>query len=97
MSKTVEFTLDGKIVTAEAEMSLWQVAKTQGTDIPHLCYKDDGKFPTGPWCKEKDWILFGRYAGARIKIDGGELRLLNDDEVMAVVKDPEYVLSPLTN
>jgi len=62
-----------------------------------LCYKDDGKFPTGPWCKEKDWILFGRYAGARIKIDGGELRLLNDDEVMAVVKDPEYVLSPLTN
>ena len=65
-------------------------------DMGDLCYKDQEKFPTGPWCKKKDWVLFGRYAGARIKIDGGELRLLNDDEIMAVIEDPEDVMSPLT-
>ena len=46
-------------------------------------YKDKARFPEGPWCKEKDWVLFAKYAGSRIKIDGGELRLLNDDEVLA--------------
>ena len=38
-----------------------------------LAYKDEEKFPNGPWCKEKDWIIFGRYAGARFRIDGGEI------------------------
>ena len=55
-------------------------------------YKDKARFPEGPWCKEKDWVLFAKYAGSRIKIDGGELRLLNDDEVLAVVEDPEDIL-----
>tara|TARA_R110000787_G_scaffold218067_2_gene326787 strand:- start:3209 stop:3640 length:432 start_codon:yes stop_codon:yes gene_type:complete len=54
-------------------------------------YKDSNKFPNGAWCKERDWIIFGRYAGSRIKIDGGDLRLLNDDEVLAVINDPEDV------
>lgn len=54
-------------------------------------YKDVNKFPEGPWCKEGDWILFGRYAGARFNIEGGEMRLLNDDEILAVLPDPEAV------
>ena len=54
-------------------------------------YKDKAKFPNGAWCQERDWGIFGRYAGARIKIDGGDLRLLNDDEVLAVVDNPEDV------
>jgi len=57
-----------------------------------LAYQDEKKFPSGPWCKEKDWIIFGRYAGARFKIDGGEVRILNDDEVIAVIQDPEDIL-----
>ncbi len=57
-----------------------------------LAYGDEGKFPTGAWCKQGDWIIFGRYAGARIPIDGGEIRLINDDEVLGVVNDPEDVL-----
>ena len=36
-------------------------------------YKDKEKFPTGPWCKVDDWVLITRYAGSRIRIDGGEL------------------------
>ena len=58
-----------------------------------LAYKDENKFGgTEPWCKEKDWIIFSRYAGSRIRIDGGELRLLNDDEVLAVVDDPSHLV-----
>ena len=60
--------------------------------IGPLAYADEGKFLTGPWCKKGDWIIFGRYAGARIPIDGGEIRLINDDEVLGVVNDPEDVL-----
>ena len=57
-----------------------------------LAYADKKKFPSGAWCGEKDWIIFGRYAGARFKIDGGEVRVLNDDEVIAVIQDPEDIL-----
>ena len=55
-------------------------------------YKDKDKFPTGPWCKEDDWVLITRYAGSRIKIDGGELRIINDDEILAVIDDPRDIL-----
>ncbi len=55
-------------------------------------YKDKEKFPTGPWCKVDDWVLITRYAGSRIKIDGGELRIINDDEILAVIDDPRDVL-----
>jgi chaperonin GroES len=57
-----------------------------------LAYVDTEKFPSGPWCKEKDWVIFGRYAGSRFKIDGGEVRILNDDEIIAVIQDPEDIL-----
>ena len=55
-------------------------------------YKDEKRFPDGPWCKKNDWIIFGRYAGSRVGIEGGEVRILNDDEIIAVVKDPEDIL-----
>jgi len=55
-------------------------------------YKDKERFSNGPWCKKNDWIIFGRYAGSRFGIEGGEVRILNDDEIIAVVKDPEDIL-----
>jgi len=55
-------------------------------------YKDKDKFPSGPWCKKKDWVIFARYAGSRLPIEGGEVRILNDDEVLGTIKDPESVL-----
>nr|ASN63353.1 co-chaperonin GroES [uncultured virus] len=57
-----------------------------------LAYKDSNKFPSGPWCEEKDWVMFARYSGSRFNIDGGEVRILNDDEILARIKDPEDVL-----
>ena len=56
------------------------------------CYKDTKRYPQGPWCKTGDWVMFARYAGSRIKIEGGEVRLLNDDEVLATIKNPEDIL-----
>jgi|TARA_E500000318_G_scaffold42996_2_gene40984 chaperonin GroES len=56
-------------------------------------YADKNKFPNGPWCKKGDWVVFARYAGSRVKIEGGEIRILNDDEVLAKLKDPKDVLT----
>lgn len=56
-------------------------------------YSDPHKFPEGPWCKEGDWVIFGRYAGARFQIEGGDMRLLNDDEILACIDNPEAILS----
>ena len=55
-------------------------------------YKDESKFPNGPWCEKGDWIIFGRYAGSRFKIEGGEVRILNDDEIIAKINNPEDIL-----
>ena len=61
--------------------------------IGPLAFKDESKFgDTGAWCKEKDWVLFGRYAGSRFKIEGGEVRILNDDEIIARISNPEDIL-----
>tara|TARA_A100001015_G_scaffold10218_1_gene12357 strand:- start:13737 stop:14150 length:414 start_codon:yes stop_codon:yes gene_type:complete len=59
-----------------------------------LAYKDPDKFGENcePWCKEGDWVCIGRYAGSRFKLDGGEVRIINDDEVIATILDPEDII-----
>ena len=82
----------GGIIITDSTIEKSQVASTCGLVLatgPH-CY-DKEKFPEGPWCKKGDWIIFARYAGSRIRIDGGEIRLLNDDEVLATVENPEDI------
>ena len=54
-------------------------------------YKDATKFPSGPWCKEGDFVLVRTYSGTRFKIFGKEFRLLNDDQIDAVVDDPRGI------
>lgn len=54
-------------------------------------YKDEKRFPSGPWCKEGDFILTRPMAGSRVKIHGREFRLINDDSVEAVVEDPRGI------
>ena len=57
-----------------------------------LCYLDKDKFPTGPWCKEGQFVMYGRYAGSRFKTKYGEHRILNDDEIIGIVKRPQDIL-----
>jgi len=56
--------------------------------VGDLAYKDESRFPTGPWCKEGDFVLTRAYAGTRFKIHGREFRIINDDTVEGVVEDP---------
>ncbi len=81
------------IVLAEQAVERQQIATVCGYVVSTgpLAYGDTEKFPHGPWCKKGDWIVFGRYAGARIGIDGGEIRILNDDEVLATIADPDDI------
>ena len=51
-------------------------------------YKDSQKFPSGDWCSEKSWVLIGRYSGNRFKVDGLEVRIINDDNIIATILDP---------
>ena len=55
-------------------------------------YKDKDKFPNGAWCSEKDWVLMGRYAENRFKVEGLELRIINDDNIIASILDPKIFL-----
>jgi co-chaperonin GroES (HSP10) len=58
------------------------------------CYKDEKRFPSGPWCKEGDFILTRSYTGTRLLIHGQEWRILNDDSVDGVVDDPRGIGRP---
>ena len=60
----------GGVILGESTLEKQQVASQCGNVLavgPHA-YKDQERFPDGPWCKVGDWIMFARYAGSRIKI-----------------------------
>ena len=84
----------GGIIMGQDTLEKQQVASQCGNVLAMGpdAYGDKKRFPDGPWCKVGDWVMFARYAGSRIKIEGGEVRLLNDDEVLATIKNPEDIL-----
>ena len=88
----------GGIILSDKTVTESQIATNCGLvmDVGPDAYSDKDKFPNGPWCKKKDWVLFARYAGSRIYIDGGEIRVLNDDEILGTIEDPEDILHALT-
>jgi len=60
-------------------------------DLGPDCYKDPSRFPSGPWCKQGDFILVRPHTGSRLIIHGREFRLINDDSVEGVVDDPRGI------
>ena len=84
----------GGVIINESTLERQQVASQCGNVLAmgSDCYMDKNRFKDGPWCKVGDWVVFARYAGSRIEIEGGEVRLLNDDEVLATVQDPTDIL-----
>ena len=84
----------GGIIMNETTLEKQQVASQCGNVLAMgpQCYTDKERYPEGPWCKIGDWVIFARYAGSRIQIEGGEVRLLNEDEILATVKNPEDIL-----
>ena len=85
---------EGGIIIAQETLDRARAAVQVGyvLKMGPLCYEDKDKYPTGPWCKEKDWVMFARYAGSRIDIDGGEIKMLNDDEILGTIDDPKDIL-----
>ena len=86
----------GGLLLADSTLKIEELATTIGYVIAlgPDCYKDPLKYPMGAWCKVGDYVLFGRYAGARIMMQGEKddnlpLRLLNDDEVLAKIDNPK--------
>ena len=84
----------GGILIAQESLEKLRIATNCGyvLKIGPLAYVDKEKYPTGAWCKKGDWVIFARYAGSRLPIEGGEVRLLNDDEVLGTINNPESVL-----
>ena len=71
----------------ESEASMVMKVISMGSD----CYNDTNKFPDGAWCAVGDWILVSSYAGVHIMVNGIQFRILNDDNVIAVVEDPRGI------
>ena len=84
----------GGVLVTETALERQQVASQCGLVLAMgpQCYNDKERYPEGPWCKVNDWVVFARYAGSRLQIEGGEIRLLNDDEILATVKDPKSLI-----
>ena len=84
---------DGGILFSQETLDKARIATTCGyvLKMGELAYKDKDKF-NNPWCQKGDWVIFARYAGSRLPIEGGEVRILNDDEVIGTVKNPEALL-----
>tara|TARA_R110001583_G_scaffold92650_3_gene235334 strand:- start:352 stop:807 length:456 start_codon:yes stop_codon:yes gene_type:complete len=59
-----------------------------------LAYKEKEKYGDKPWCQEKDWVLIGRYAGSRFRLeDDHEVRIINDDDIIGTILDPDDIKS----
>ena len=83
----------GGLIIAQESLDRLRIATNCGyvLKMGPLAYKDKDKFEE-PWCKKGDWVIFARYAGSRLPIEGGEIRILNDDEILGTIQDPESVL-----
>ena len=84
---------DGGILKARQTIEIEETATIVGfvLKLGPDCYQDKKRFPSGPWCKEGDFIIMRAYSGTRISIHGKEFRLINDDTVEAVVEDPRVI------
>jgi co-chaperonin GroES (HSP10) len=84
---------DSGLIKADETMRYEEVLTTVlfVVDMGPDCFKDEKRFPTGPWCKKGDFILVRPNAGTRLVIHGREFRIINDDSVEAVVQDPRGI------
>ncbi|NBS68650.1 hypothetical protein EBT31_07005 [bacterium] len=89
----VEDEYDGGIIKAEDTKKVEEQTTVVlfVVKLGDLAYKDKDRFPTGPWCKEGDFVLTRPYSGTRVVIHGREFRIINDDTVEAVVEDPRGI------
>ena len=85
---------EGGIVKATQTLHTEEIASVCGfvLKMGPDAYADEKRFPSGPYCKEGDWIMMRAFSGTRFKVHGKEFRLINDDSVEAVVEDPRGII-----
>ena len=90
----VEEAYESGIIKADRTRHEEYILSTMGAviDMGEQAYADKDRFPTGPWCKVGDFVMFRPNTGTRFKVNGSEYRLMNDDSVQAVVADPRGIV-----
>ena len=90
----VEEAYDSGIIKADRTRHEEYILSSMGAviDMGNQAYADKDRFPTGPWCKVGDFVMFRPNTGTRFKVNGAEYRLMNDDSVQAVVADPRGIV-----
>jgi len=89
----VEETFSNGILKAAKTLHEEYVLSTIGVvlDMGEQAYTDKDRFPTGPWCKAGDFVMFRANTGTRFKVGAQEYRLMNDDSIEAIVNDPSGI------
>ena len=89
----VEETFSGGILKAAKTLHEEYILSTIGVvlDMGEQAYTDKDRFPTGPWCKAGDYVMFRANTGTRFKVGAQEYRLMNDDSIEAIVNDPRVI------
>ena len=89
----IEKEYDSGLIKADSTIHYEEVLTTVlfVVDLGPDCYKDESRFPTGPWCQKGDFVLVRPNSGTRLIIHGREFRIINDDSVEGVVDDPRGI------
>lgn len=89
----IDDSYDSGIVKADVTVQHEEILTTVlfVVEIGPDAYKDEKRFPSGPWCKKGDFILVRPNTGTRLDIHGREFRIINDDSVEGVVDDPRGI------
>ena len=90
----VEESYESGIIKAERSQREEYILSSMGAviDMGEQAYADKERFPTGPWCKVGDFVMFRPNTGTRFQVNGSEYRLMNDDSIQAVVTDPRGIV-----
>jgi co-chaperonin GroES (HSP10) len=96
LPKTEETFTGSQIIKTHKELNHDQVLSFVGRviDMGQEAYSDKDRFPSGPWCKVGDYVIFRTNTGTRFKLGDTEFRLMNDDSIEAVVADPSALKRP---
>jgi len=81
---------EGSIAKATQTMREEYILSMVGAviDMGDQAYTDEARFPTGPWCKVGDYVMFRANTGTRFRVGQQEYRMMNDDSIEAIVDDP---------
>jgi len=82
----------GSIVVIDSTRDAQAMASPQGivVGVGPDAYKDK-RFPSGPWCKVGDRVVFQKYAGRLFQLANGQhLSALNDDDLSMIFEGENY-------